>query len=278
MKSKLLFIFTIFLSMAMFVNTADARRFGGGRSFGKSWSAPSHRTSSSFFSKSTSRKPSNILSQPKRSGMLKGVLMGLLAGGLLGSLLGGSAFQGLQGLDIIIFVLIAFGLFRLYQRKKMSENAYAGSENIYHRENFQHQQAQPSSFHTTSTINEDQSPSWFNEAKFVKGAKSHFLTLQKAWDENDLPTIQSYCVPELYESIAKERMDYAGKQHTQVTNLNARLLDIVEEGEHVVAGIEFEAIISTNNQQKEKVREVWSIQHEKAHGHGDWLIVGIEQR
>lgn len=280
MKSKLLVIFTIFLSMALFVNTADARRFGGGRSFGKTWTAPSHRdsSSSSFFSKNVSKGHSNLAAKTQRGSLLKGMFMGLVAGGLLSALFSGSAFQGLQGMDILIFVIIAFALFRLYQWKKSSENAYAGSKGAYQRENIQREQSQSNIYRGLSSDSAKTSPSWFNEAKFVKGAKTHFLTLQKAWDENDLITIQSYCAPELYQLISNERMEYAGKQHTQVLSLNAKLLDIAEEDNLVIAAIEFEAVISSNNQPNERVREVWSIQHEKAHGHGDWLIVGIEQR
>lgn len=271
-------MFAIFLSMAVFVNGVEARRFGGGRSFGKSWSSPS-RNSSSYFSKNSANKASSF-SKGRRGSMLKGALMGLLAGGLIGSLLSGVAFHGLQGMDMLILAGIAFLVFRWFQNRKQQTQAYG-----QHNQSFQqpHQPEQGYQYTNTQQAtfqgqNSSQQPSWFNEQKFVEGAKSHFIKLQKAWDNNDLVTIQSYCVPELYNSIAAERADYSGTQQTSVLNLNARLLDIVEEGNMVVAGIEFEATVQSNNEPSERIREVWSIQHEKAHGQGDWLIVGIEQR
>ncbi len=276
MNSKILIFITIFISMALLTTSAEARRFGGGRSFGKSWSSPAHRSSS--FSNATSKNRSSLFSG-KRS-MLKGAFMGLLAGGLLGSLLSGGAFNGFQGMDFLLLAGAAFFLFRMFQKRKMAGNQ--GQSNA----SFEQQQAQNNEHSFMgkqegmggSHHNAHSYPSWFNEKKFVEGAKSHFMTLQNAWDNNDLSTIQTYCVSELYQKIENERVQLQGAQQTQVLSLKANLLDVIDDGAFVIAGVEFIASIRSNNEATENVREIWSIQHAKNHGNGDWLIVGIDQK
>ena len=267
-------MFTIFLSMVLLTSQVDARRFGGGRSFGKSWSSVSSHNKSSY--RSALSKGSNFASGKKN--MLKGALMGLVAGGLIGSLLSGGGFHGLQGLDFLLIAGAAFFLFRMYQRRKMvPSNGYGNSA-------FSHQyQPQNNSFLGSHEANNSDSgqnghPDWFKAQEFIEGAKKHFINLQKAWDQNDLNLIKSYCSPDLYENIVSERSTLASVQTTKVLNLDASLLDLIIEGDVVTAGIEFRATISSNNQTSENIIERWSIQHAKNNAKGDWLIVGIEQK
>lgn len=271
-------MFAVFISMALLTTAAEARRFGGGRSFGKSWSSPSRNTNS--FSNFSSAK-SSLASAGKRS-MLKGALMGLVAGGLIGSMLSGGmgGFNGLQGLDFLLLAGAAFFLFRWYQRKKMSAAPGAPNASFFQGEPT-HNANTVSGFmggREANTASNSQYPEWFDEKVFVEGAKNHFMTLQAAWDNNDMSLIQTYCVSELYQNLSSERALLSGNQHTQVLSLTAHLLDVVQEGAFVIAGIEFCADIKSNNEPVERVREIWSIQHASHHGKGDWLIVGIDQK
>lgn len=276
MKSKLLFMFALFIAMSLLTTVVEARRFGGGRSFGKSWSTPSR--SSNSFSNFGARKPSSFNSGKRN--MFKGALMGLVAGGLIGSLLSGGGFHGLQGLDFLLIAGAAFFIFRLFQRHKMSTSNGSSNASFYqgHSQNNMNHASSFGSRRQSTSGSTSQYPSWFNERAFVEGAKKHFMTLQQAWDQNDMQLIQTYCVADLYQSIANERAMLTGEQNTQVLSLNAKLLDVVQEGAFVVAGVEFSAEIRSNNESVERVREIWSIQHASNHGNGDWLIVGIDQR
>ena len=89
---------------------AEAKRLGGGRSFG---SKPAY---SQKYQKSSPQQP-NQPGAPQAAptggrGAFGGLLGGLLAGGLLGSLLFGGAFSGIGLLDIL---LIGGGLFLLFR-------------------------------------------------------------------------------------------------------------------------------------------------------------------
>ncbi len=116
------------------IQDAEAKRMGGGRSFG---AKPGY--SSPFKRSATPRKmtPSQQMAQQKNSqrradfsrrGGLMGMLGGLAIGGLLGALLFGGAFENLNFFDILIFGLIAFVLYKIFasRRRRLATQA-AGS-------------------------------------------------------------------------------------------------------------------------------------------------------
>ena len=283
MKSKIVIILTLFITLTFFVQHADARRFGGGRSIGKSWSRSTQGSSgtSSFFgrdrsSQSANKSSTNSFSKSRSSNKrsaLKGAFMGLLAGGLLSSLLFGGGFHGFQGMDFLIIFAIGFFLFRLLQKRNSFSNLKSAYANTQQQSNNQFQQQN----HSYREHDASNRPHWFNEQAFMEQASQHFLSLQEAWDNNNLRLIQSYCSSELYEEISKERLKYSGLQKTEVINLDVKLLDFIQDGEFIVVGIQYSAQLKSNNQSVENIRETWSIAHDKDQARGDWLIVGIEQ-
>ena len=101
---KILFFMALALSLSLTVLTlpdsAEAKRLGGGRSFG---SKPAY---SQKYQKSSLQQP-NQQGAPQTTpaggrGPFGGLLGGLLAGGLIGSLLFGGAFNGISLLNILL--------------------------------------------------------------------------------------------------------------------------------------------------------------------------------
>lgn len=269
MKAKLLLIFSLLISFALISTTAEARRFGGGRSIGKSWS---HHTSRSANTSKYSRVGSHTRSGMSRG--LKGAFMGLVAGGLIGALFFGSGFHGFQGLDLILLAGLAFILFRIFQKRRMMAGAYGANHQTQFGQQPQHFQRNGFSGSTAK----QQRPDWFNEPAFIEGAKQHFMRLQSAWDREDMREMQSYCTPELFEKIAIERQALHGMQKTEVLSLDARLIELIHEGNTITAGIQFNALIRSNNEPAENISEIWSVQHRKNSAKGDWLVAGIDVR
>ncbi len=100
---------------------ANAKKFGGSKSFGKSFNtAPSQpsafKSPSSSANKSTNQSGAN---SAKKKGLLGGLagglLGGLLVGGLLSSLMGGGAFEGIQFMDILLMAGLAFIAFKIFK-------------------------------------------------------------------------------------------------------------------------------------------------------------------
>ena len=111
-----------------FANTAEAKRFGGGKSYGDQGqslqrSAPNRQQAAPQRQDNTT--PAQT--RPASAGM-GGMLAGLAAGGLLAWLLFGDAFEGLQPMDFLLMILLAVGaflLFRQLQKRQDSQPAMA---------------------------------------------------------------------------------------------------------------------------------------------------------
>ncbi|SHN61151.1 Tim44 domain-containing protein [Desulfovibrio litoralis] len=135
--SLFILLFTISLSLTLFEDS-EAKRFGGGRSFGgsRSYSQPApkpttpnrdsnqqYRDSNQQNTKPNQANPNSVPPQGSRFGGMGGMLGGLLMGGLLGSMLFGGAFGGIGFLDILLIGLVLFfGLRFLRSRMAAKEN------------------------------------------------------------------------------------------------------------------------------------------------------------
>lgn len=104
---KMLTLFAVILAIGLGAPHAEAKKFGGGKSFGKSYkTAPAQPAAKPVDNKNPTL---NAQTPPKKSGMMGGLLGGLLAGGLFAYLLGSGAFEGLQGMDFLLIALLALG-------------------------------------------------------------------------------------------------------------------------------------------------------------------------
>lgn len=266
------------------LQTADAKRIGGGANFGSQ--------KQSFSRQATT--PTNPASAPTRSAAPAaaggasrwlGPLAGLAAGGLLAALFFGGAFDGLKPMDFIIIALFALGAFMLIRALRKSSQSTASPYVRSTAGAMADQAPQPSSIGSFSNSNDGSAhaplpnaPIWFNEDSFLQGAKAHFTNLQRAWDANDLKTMQEYFTPELFLELARERARIGDENNvTEVQSLNAQLLDLSREGDSVVASVLFQGMVRENYGQPEPIAEIWHVRHAADSAQGDWLIVGIQQ-
>lgn len=119
---------TFSLSLAG-IPDAEAKRFGGARSFGSSskHSKSYNRKASTPAKKTASQQKAHDTNQAARQSMSKrgglmGMLGGLALGGLLGAMLFGGAFENLNMMDMLIFAGIAFLLFKLFAAKSKRQS------------------------------------------------------------------------------------------------------------------------------------------------------------
>jgi hypothetical protein len=128
MKTLIVAMLTLFVAgAALLPDTADARRLGGGKSFGKQYSMPRQaQTPQAPQRQQQANNQRNAQGQAAgrggRGGMgWLGPLAGLAAGGLLASMFFGGAFEGFQPMDFMLIALLAFGgymLFRMLRRPR----------------------------------------------------------------------------------------------------------------------------------------------------------------
>ncbi|MFC6669523.1 Tim44 domain-containing protein [Marinobacterium aestuariivivens] len=298
MQKLITIMFAVFLGFSLLTPDAEAgKRFGGGSSIGKSFSAPkktsptSNETAGSTTTQQKAATSPTGATTAKKPGMMGGLLGGLLAGGLLGALFFGGAFDGIQFMDILLIGLLAFmayKLFAMFRRQQSPAPAYAGVqqgsrayEPAQSEPMARAQQPQPdfgaaSGSFGTPLGTSLSTPSWFNQEAFVEGAKSHFIKLQKAWDESNWDEIRTYVSPELLSELQRERAKN-GEQHTEVVSVMAELANFIDNGDHVVVSLNFYGWLKEDSDQTTEFNEVWHLTRDSSVPNADWIIVGIEQ-
>lgn len=256
---------------------AEAKRMGSGKSFG---SAPSHQARQAP-TQQQQAAPAAAGRQPAAaSGASKwmGPLAGLAAGGLLAAMFMGDGFEGLQIMDMLLFGLIAFLLFRfLAARRRQAQPAAAGGV-PYQRE----MPTAPTSIFGGSSaavikpvIN---APAWFNEQSFVSAGREHFLSLQQHWDANEMDKIAEFVTPQLLEFLRRERADLGdGFQSTYVDNLDVQLDGVDDHSDKTIATLTFTGVAKTSRfDQGEAFSESWRLERQVGENQ-PWLVAGIRQ-
>lgn len=274
-----------FLSIALalclgltFSMDADARRggFGGGKSFG------------SVKHKQTQQQKPAAAQTPNKQGAaaagakpgIGGMLMGLAAGGLLASMFMGGGFEGLQFMDMLIFGLIGFVIFKLIasRRRQMPQAATAGGP-VMQRETHSPAHDILSSSAPEATVKPViHAPAWFNENSFLQAAEGHFNTLQQHWDANEIEQIAEFVTPEMLTLLTNERNSLGdAMQSTYIDDLSVQLDGIDEENDLTIATITFFGVVKKSRfDQGEAFSESWSMER-RAGDNQPWLIAGIRQ-
>ncbi|UYO75695.1 Tim44-like domain-containing protein [Halomonas qinghailakensis] len=258
------------------VEYAEARRLGGGSNMGSVSRSADQPASTPTQQQAQGTQQQGQAAAAARRGGMGGMIGGLLAGGLLAALFFGGAFDELRLMDLLlmagIIALVVFAL-RAFMRQRRPAPATAAG---YQRE--QQTAAAPSNFSATpgSLASGLQStPAWFDKERFLGGAKEHFMTLQRAWDNNDLNQIQEYVTPELYNLLRQERAEQPANNRTEVIKLFAELGDISEYDSHAEATVIFHGILEENGEQTE-FNETWHLTR-TMRDQAPWYLQGIEQ-
>lgn len=122
-------------------------------------------------------------------------------------------------------------------------------------------------------------PAGFDTEGFLNAAKRNFVTLQGAWDRNDMSTLRSMMTDEMLAEVRKqmaERQPQAGPQQTDVVILEAQLLGIEELATEYMASVEFSGMIREEpSAGPAPFREVWNMVKPK-NGSAGWLVAGVQ--
>ncbi|QIR06637.1 Tim44 domain-containing protein [Salinivibrio costicola] len=284
---KLLSVAALMFVFVVSAPYAEAKRFGGGKSFGKSFKtapAPKQKTTDTNTIKQSPTKSSS------KKGLMGGLLGGLLAGGLLAAFFGG-AFEGIQFMDILILGLIAYLIMKflrgMTQAKASAQAqgpAYAGQNKGYYHE-------QPSAFRNNATdtsatsggFGETQTdvpfnfPPQFDMQSFLSGAREHYRILQGAWNHNELEKIQEYVTPALYNDLAAERARLGGEQHTEVMYVDAEIVRADYDSRTAQLSLKFTGRYCDRVEGvEEDISDIWHLERDLTQSNAPWLIVGIQ--
>ncbi|MDN3521261.1 Tim44 domain-containing protein [Halomonas ramblicola] len=270
MRHFLIMLVAGLLTLGPALQDAEARRLGGGKTFGTQSRTVQQQPAATQQDSATG----NRTAQGGIGSRMPGMLGGMLAGGLLAALFFGGAFDELRLMDILVVAGIAFLLLRLFARRRP---AMAGGP------------GQPAGAPRSEADTTDGSlrafpagggafaaePAWFDRERFLGGAKEHFMTLQRAWDNNDLAGIQEYVTPALYNLLREERARQPANNRTEVVRLFAELGMIQELGGQAEATVIFHGVLDENGESSE-FNETWHLVREVRDG-APWYVQGIEQ-
>ncbi|HOI50756.1 MAG TPA: Tim44-like domain-containing protein [Azonexus sp.] len=278
----------VILGLTLNINDAEAKRLGGGSSFGMQRQAtPPSRNVQQAPHQAPAAAPQ---AQPKRSWM--GPIAGLAAGLGLAALASHFGFgEGLA--NFMMIALLAFAVIAaigFFMRKKAGAQAqgmqyagaganYGGQPGNVARPDFT--PAGGSSFTSAAQAVESTGgniPADFDVEAFVRNAKVNFIRLQAANDAGNLDDIREFTAPEMFAEIKMAIEERKGaSQETDVVHLDAQVIDVVEEASRYIVSVHFSGQIrEERNGPVENFSEIWHMTKPLS-GNRGWVIAGIQQ-
>lgn len=291
MKRLFSLIALLMISVAV-TPIAEAKRFGGGKSFGKVFkTAPAPKKSTQNTSTLNSKETTKAAQTSGRRSLMGGLMGGLLAGGLLAAFFGG-AFEGIQFLDILILGLIAYFAFKFLRgilgakqgslnHGQQGQPAFGGmSRNAYEQPNVHNfEQPQASGGFGSNAYSEvpHNYPPGFDQASFINGAREHYRILQGAWNHNQLDTIEEYVSPSLFDDLKQERAKLDGDQHTDVMYVDAEIVRADYDSYKAQLSLQFTGRYRDAVENiEEEIIDIWHLERDLTQPNAPWLIIGIQ--
>ena len=273
---RLLMLLTIALTcLGLLATTAEAKRFGGGGSFGKQRSMTPQQQAAPVAAPTAGAQPA-----PAGGNRWLGPLAGLAIGAGLGAMFAGGGGLG-GGMGGILMALLAAGvvMFLISKFRKPQPMQYAGSGAAYPEpEHLTAQNVYGNGAVPIATSGASGVPADFPVESFLRSAKTTFIRLQAANDRKDLSDIREYTTPEMFAEISMQLQERDGTpQVTDVLAINGNLLGVANEGDFAIASVRFTGQLRENNGTPETVDEIWHVQKNLLDQKSVWLLSGIQQ-
>ncbi|MGL1833521.1 Tim44 domain-containing protein [Rhodocyclaceae bacterium SMB388] len=283
MKHLLLSLIVAVLTLGTVIPEAEARRLGGGGSFGmqrQATPAPAPRQPATQPAARPAQQPATAGNR-SWMGPVAGLAAGLGLAALFAHLGLGEEFGSL--LLLALFIFGAVMLFRMLSRRAQGAQgvqrmqyatATASSGNGA--------TSQRTAFDTTP-VSHVSSPVAsahpdFDAEGFARQAKLNFIRLQAAHDEANLDDIRQFTTPEMFAEIRLQLTEHHRPgQRTDVVDLNADVIEVVEEDDRYIVSVRFNGLIREDRDTTPAVfDEVWHLTKSRKDDRG-WLIAGIQQ-
>lgn len=299
MKKLWVGLMIVMLGISGGITGAEAKRLGGGGSFGKSSPsfsrpAPMQNTGQQAAPAPRPAPPAAPAPAPAPSSPWKGIVGGALLGLGIGALMShfgmgaefGSMMSGLLMVALVVFAGIF--LVRLLARRSgpsAPQPAYAGyadepAQRVATPEigsNLGHAAGTPAPLQwengQTNTI-----PAGFDTPAFLRSAKTNFLRMQAAWDKADVHDIREFTTPEMFAELKMQLTERGtAANHTDVVSIDAELLGIETTSDEYIASVRFHGMVrEAEHAPAEPFNEIWVLA-KPVSGQGGWLLAGLQQ-
>lgn len=293
MKHFFLTLIVAVMSFGFVATEAEAKRLGGGSSFGMQRQAtpPAQRQPSATQQQTPAAGAAIAAAQPKRlwMGPIAGLAAGLGLAALFSALGLGEGFANF--VMILLLAAAAFFVFRLIfrrgaktaaQQQPMRDLQYAGAPAGTA------PQVRPQQFEAGRPLAggsvgaqsglDKALATGFDAEGFARQAKLNFIRLQAANDAANLDDLREFTTPEVFAELCMQLNERKGaEQRTDVIELNAEVIDVAEENDRYVVSVRFTGLLREQaDAAPEGFDEIWHLSKPLA-GSGGWLIAGIQQ-
>lgn len=281
MKSLLVSLFSIFIGLVAVIPEADAKRLGGGRSFGMqrdSTTLQRPATPPREATPAAASRPGAAATPQKRSWM--GPLAGLAAGLGIAALLSHFGL-GEEMAGLVMMALLAFAaIFIVRMLLRKASTPAAGDHQLRYAGNAAGAPPAERQFSggQSAETGAERRFGDFDVAGFERQAKLNFIRLQAASDNRNLDDIRAFTTPEVYAEIAMQFSEAGeGGSRTDVIELDAEVLDVSEEQGSYVVSVRFSGTLREQaDAPPAGFREIWHLT-KPASGNEGWRVAGIQQ-
>ena len=312
MPRTTLLLFAVFAALTLGLSDlADARRMGGGRSFGAQResvvpSRPAPAPTTAAGNAATQPQPSvpaaanaapGATPAPAPSGASRwlGPIAGLAAGLGLAALM--SHFGMSEGFGSLLLiglgVMAAIFLLRMFlgRRQTSGPMQYAGAgANDATRASYDAMPA-PAWNGAEKTepvlaaepaapafgVTRKALPQGFDAEGFAKEAKRQYIQIQRSYDDADRAALSSVMTSEMSAEIGRELDERVGHQPTEIVTLDADVLDVTDEAGKYWVSVRFTGLMREDGEPLPKsVDEIWNLT-KPVNGSSGWLLAGISQ-
>lgn len=300
MKKLFIALMVVASTLSIAVTEAQAKRLGGGGSFGKQSQGVSRQAPTQSSQATNAAKPAAAPQgaiPPKPASPWKGILGGALLGLGLGALLSHFGLGGAMASmisTILMVALLAFAamfIYRMFRRKSNEGDAkpafaggYGGSANTPEiGSRIDPSYAQPAALQADSMGTGVLDAPWgipadFDVPSFLRNAKTYFIRLQAAWDKADINDIREFTTPEMFAELKLQIQERgASSNNTDVVSLDAELLGVETIANDHLASVKFSGMIrESDSAPATAFAEVWNLSKPMS-GQGGWVLAGIQQ-
>jgi predicted lipid-binding transport protein (Tim44 family) len=285
----------------------DARRMGGGRSFGAQRQdvAPSKSSPPAGNAGAQPTTPASPAATPPASTASAPVAAPSGASRWLGPIAGIAAGLGLAALlshlglsedfgSLLFLGLIVVGgvfLFRMLMARREAAKPSLQYANGGGRDNVRASRDREPVWSDTSRIEprlklagdapfgvtRKPLPEGFDAKGFATEAKRQFIRLQGSYDAGDREALSAVMTSEMYAEIGRELDERGPHQPTEIVTLDADVLEASTEGDKHWASVRFTGVVREDGEPVSKsIDEVWNLT-KPVRGSSGWLLAGITQ-
>ncbi|RPJ47307.1 MAG: Tim44 domain-containing protein [Betaproteobacteria bacterium] len=278
--NKFLTVLITLCGLSLVAVDADARRLGGGKSFGMQRNtqqqatpkAPAQQQQAQQAAGTPAQQPAAATGN-KWLGPLAGLAMGA---GLMALFMNNGIGGALAGLLLIAAIagiaMMAFRALRGRAGNAPLQYAAGGLQPL------STASASGAAAHSVAAATAGRWPADFDAAEFLRHARLNFVRLQEAHDARDSAALADFVTTDVLAEVQAQWQaegDTAGK--TDVVTLEAEVLDVVTEGLLYIVSVRFSGLIREDgNAEPQSFAEVWHLE-KPLRGTAGWLVSGIQQ-